>query len=52
MKRYVIQVYLSKEEKQLIQITAIKIQKKDSDFCREIILKWLKDMNFEKDIGG
>jgi len=45
MKKQVIQVYLIKEEKQLIQIAAVKAQKKDSDFCKEIILNHLNTKN-------
>ena len=39
MKRYTIQIYLTKEEKQLIQIKAIEACKKDSEFVKSILFK-------------
>lgn len=50
MKRYVIQVYMSKEQKKMIDIEAIKNDKSVSDFCKEILLNSIKkgdDKNYD-----
>lgn len=42
MAHFKIQVYTTKEEKKSIQIAALNEDKSASDFCKDIILDYLK----------
>lgn len=45
MAHFKIQVYTTKDEKKAIQMAALAMDKSASDFCKDIILSYLKDKN-------